>query len=362
MTTNEILDRQTLFFGGSYGVDGEFDAIVNFELRRLFPVIYMQYFQVREKYEDQFPIEDLGRYYYIDYRYDVWSADIGLRFEFEDQYSLTRRNEVSVWWNHSEYKIHLDPAFTTFEDPDAPPVPDLEVGWKYFNGNEAHLRWYYKGITRAVDSDINPRGGREFSVEVTYANDDLFNSGVFEYGVNPDFDKNRFGQYTIDYKEYLALPAWRHTLQVRLMASIIDANVDDFFWVYMGGMDRLRGYTYYAIGGRKGALASATYRFPILRRVNRQASWLTFKDLYGGVFFEAANAWNGDDIPGAYYSTVGGELRLNLGSFYNYPTTVNFTAAYALDKAVYVNPIFADAPPVIYDPQWRYYVVVGFTF
>jgi len=361
-TTNEIMDRQSLFFGGSYGTDGEFDAIINFELRRLFPVIFMQYFRVREKYEDQFPLEDLGRYYYIDYRYDVWAADIGLRFEFEDPYSLTHRNEVALWWNHSEYKIHLDPAYAPLENPDAAPVPDQEVGWKYFNGNEAHARWYYKKIKRSVDSDINPRGGREWNVEVLYANDDLFTSGEFEYGVNPDFDKNKFGQYTVDYKEYLALPGWRHTLQVRLMASLIDKNVDDFFWVYMGGMDRLRGYTYYAIGGRKGALASATYRFPILRRVNRQASWLTFKDLYGGVFVEAANAWNGDEIPGDYYSTVGGELRLNLGSFYMYPTTVNFTAARALDRAVYVNPVFADAPPVVYDPQWRYYVVMGFTF
>jgi hypothetical protein len=366
-TTNEIMDRQTLFFGGSYGVDGEFDAVINFELRRLFPVLFMQYFRVREKYEDQFPIEDLGRYYYVDYRYDVWAADIGLRFEFEDPYSLTHRHELAIWWNHSEYKIHLDPEYTPLENPDGERLPDQEVGWKYFNGNEAHLRWTMKSIKRSVDSDINPRGGREINLELMWANDDLFTSGEFEYGVNPDFDNNKFGQYTVDWREYIALPAWRHTLQIRAMASFIDRDVDDFFWVYMGGMDRLRGYTYYAIGGRKGALASVTYRFPLLRRLNKQVGWLTFKDVYGSLFAEAGNAWN-DDFPGDaynpddYYKSVGGELRLNMGSFYNYPTTVNFTAAYALDKAIYVNPVFADVPPVVYDPQWRYYLVMGFTF
>jgi hypothetical protein len=91
------------------------------------------------------------------------------------------------------------------------------VGWRYFVGNDAHARWYYKSIGRAVDSDINPRGGREFTVDVMYAMDDLFTSGEFEYGVNPDFDENDFGQYTIDWREYVALPGWRHTLQVRLM-------------------------------------------------------------------------------------------------------------------------------------------------
>jgi hypothetical protein len=328
----------------------------------------MQYFQVRQLYDDQFPIEDIDRYYFIDYQYDVWTADIGVRFEFEDPYNLTKRNDVALWWSHSEYRIHLDPEYTPLNDPTGPRQADQEVGWKYYNGNEAHARWYYKKIKRAMDADINPRYGREFSLEVMWANDDLFESGEFDYGLNPDFTNNKFGQYTLDYKEYVALPAWKHTLQVRLMASIIDKQVDDFFWVYMGGMDRLRGYTYYAIGGRKGALASATYRFPIWRQINRQFSWLTFKDIYGAVFYEVASAWNEGSLPSDdpavgrdYYSSVGGELRLNMGSFYSYPTTVNVTAAYAVDRAVYVNPI-ADIAPVVYDPQLRWYLLMGFSF
>jgi hypothetical protein len=40
---------------------------------------------------------------------------------------------------------------------------------------------------------------------------------------------------------------------------------------------------------------------------------------------------------------------------------VNFTAAYAIDRAKYTNPLF-NVPDVIYDPQWRYYLVMGFTF
>ncbi len=369
-STNEIMDRQSLFFGGSYGIDGEYDAIINFELRRFFPVLFMQYFKVREKYEDQFAVPDLDRYYFLKYRYDVWSADIGLRFEFEDPYSLTHRNDVSIWWDHSEYKIHGDPSFVPLADPNAPRSEDQEFGWKYYNANEAHAKWYYKKIKRSMDSDINPRGGRELNLEATYANDDLFVDGTFDYGNQPHFTKFKFGQYTLDYKEYIPLPAWQHTLQLRFMASLIDNDVDDFFWNYMGGMDRIRGYTYYAIGGRKGAMLSATYRFPIIRRANRQVSWLTFKDLYGGVFYDMGSAWNHGNLPSDdpasyqnrdYYHSAGGELRLNLGSFYSYPTTVNFTAAYAIDKAKYTNPLFS-VPDVIYDPQWRYYLVMGFTF
>ncbi|HET6350100.1 MAG TPA: hypothetical protein VFH88_13555, partial [Candidatus Krumholzibacteria bacterium] len=359
-STNEVLDRQSLFFGGSYGTNGEYDLLFNFELRRLFPVFFMQYYKVRQNYSDQFPIEQLDRYYFVDYRYDVWSGDIGLRFEFQDPYNLTHRNDVAVWWDHSEYRIHLDPTYTELNNPAGERLPDQQVGWKYFNGNEAHASWYYKKIKRSMDSDINPRGGREFTLEAVYANDGLSN-GDFEYALKADLTSNKFGQYTLDYKEYVPLPAWQHSLQLRFMASLIDKKVDDFFWVYMGGMDRIRGYTYYAIGGRKGAMLSATYRFPIIRHASRQLSWLTFKDLYGGVFYERGGAWNSKSTPDNYYSSAGGELRLNMGSFYSYPTTVNFMAAYAIDRAVYRNPIF-NVPDVIYDPQWRYYLQVGFSF
>jgi hypothetical protein len=91
-------------------------------------------------------------------------------------------------------------------------------------------------------------------------------------------------------------------------------------------------------------------------------SWLTFKDIYGAVFFEAASAWQGPaSTNNKVYRSAGGELRLNMGSFYSYPTTLSVTGAYAMDKAVYKNPI-ASVAPVDYDPQWRYYVVMGFSF
>jgi hypothetical protein len=80
------------------------------------------------------------------------------------------------------------------------------------------------------------------------------------------------------------------------------------------------------------------------------------------------SAWNEGNIPSDdpallhdYYSTVGGELRFNMGSWYAYPTTVNVAAAYALDAAKYVNPVF-DVPEVDYDPQWRVYLNIGFGF
>jgi len=361
LASNEMLDRQSFFFSGSYGTDGGFDATINLEMRQFFPVFYMNFYRFREKSNDRLtiPVKGIPLPYFLALRYDLWSADLGVRLEFEDQFNPTHRNDVSVWYSHSEYSVHIDPEFI---DTDGVRKPDQQVGWKYFIGNEFNLRWNFKAITPRLDSDVNPRRGRELTFHFMYGVDDLFTSGEFEYGFRPRFDTNRFGQYTLDWHEYLPLPFDRHTLVLRGKASYIDHVVDDFFWVYMGGMDGIRGYTYYTLGGRAGALGSATWRFPIKRRINRQIAWLTLKDIYGGIFFEAANAWPNAKVGvNDFKRSVGGELRLNMGSFYAYPTTVMFSAAYALDSAEFRNPLFPDNT-VLNDPQWRYYFTMGFTF
>jgi Tol biopolymer transport system component len=357
VASSEVLDRMSFFASGSYGTDGGFDAIVSFQLRHFFPVLFIDFYRFRQKYDEQVQIDD--RLYLLDTRYDLWSADLGLRFEFADPYSLVYRNDISVWYSRGEYRVNIDPEYI---DQSGVKRPDWSVGWKYFVGSEFYLEWYFKAIRRAVDADINPRGGREIRLRLMYARDELFTSGEFEYAFRPVLDTNAFGQYTLDWREYIALPFARHSLQFRGMASYIDNVVDDFFWVYMGGMDGLRGYTYYTLGGRAGALASLTWRFPIWRRINRQLSWLTFKDIYGGAFFEIANAWDDEGIElQGYKRAAGYELRLNMGSFYSYPTTIGLTGAYALDKAVFYNPLFPDNT-IVNDPRWQYYFIMGFMF
>ena len=57
----------------------------------------------------------------------------------------------------------------------------------------------------------------------------------------------------------------------------------------------------------------------------------------------------------------GFEVRLNMGSFYSYPTTVNVASAYSLDEVVFFNPVFT-TEPIIGEKEWRHYVTIGFTF
>jgi hypothetical protein len=356
---SEILDRQFFFLGGSFGLDGRFDAFVDFELRNLFPVIYMQFIRMREITSDYVELEDdpdFDALNLTEIRYDLWSADIGVRFEFQDPFNLIVQHDLAAWFSHGEYRVHID--WKGVLDGVETTLP--AVGWRYYIGNDLYLRWRLKSIIPATDASINPRGGRQITLQYMHAWDKLFVNGDFIYGFRPDFTNFNFNQYTVDWREYIPMPWWRHSLQVRLYGSFIDRRVDDFFWVYIGGMDGIRGYTYYSIGGRQGAIASGTYRFPILRNIGRQLSWLTLRDIYGGVFFETGHAWENHFSANDLKRSAGAELRLLLGSYYSYPTAINFVAARSLDTSVFFLPAFEQA--TVHEPQWRYYLQVGFTF
>ena len=361
---NEILEKQSMLLSASVGANKEFDVYASYELRYFYPTLFANIVRVREYFDDLIVPEEpeySHELWDLGLRYDLWEFDVGLRLELSDPYSLTFRNELSLFFTHGEYSVHIDPRVYDSRPGEEKWSLFSPVGWKYYIGNEITARHRYKSIARAVDSDINPRGGREFTLEYVRAMNKLFSSGEFDYGLRPSFDKNYYNKYSLEWIEYIALPFWRHSLQVRLYGSAIDKKVDDFFYSYVGGLDYLRGYTYYSIGGRKAVLGSATYRFPVWRHINRQFLHLTFRDLYAGAFYEAGTAWNDDKFPTTgYRKTVGGELRLNMGSFYAYPTALEVTSAYSLDEFTY-RPTSIEIP-VVHQKGWSTYVKLGFQF
>jgi len=364
MASNDVLDKHAFFFGGSFGANKEFDAYLSYEMRELYPTLYTEIIRLREYDKDNVvdvvddPFAGNGTLYY-DLQYDAWLADIGLRLEFEEMYATNHRNVFSLYYTHSEYTVHYDADFYNQDGEFIP--PHERAGWKYYIGNEITARYHFRSVPRRVDSDINPRGGREFTIQYMRAFDDL-ESGEFEYGLNPVFDKNHYNQYSLSWTEYVALPYWDHTLELKLNGAVIDQRVNDFFWLYLGGRDGLRGYTYFSIGGRKNLMGSAMYRFPVWRRINKQFLHLYFRDLFGNVFFEAGNAWNEDKLKTTgYEKSLGYELRLSMGSFYTYPTALSIVGAYPLDEVLFNDPVFG-VLPIVQKQKWHYYVTLGFEF
>jgi hypothetical protein len=180
---------------------------------------------------------------------------------------------------------------------------------------------------------------------------------ITDYGYITAYYKNYYNQFLLDWKEYRALPFGRHTLVLHLKGGIVDKAVDDFFYLQLGSQEGLRGYSFYSIEGRKIALGGLTYRFPIWRNISKQLFHLYLDKLYGSLFLEAGKAWNEDSINFEDIKRdVGAELRLEVLSYYAFPTRISLQTAYGLDDI----PASENRPAE--KGGWRIYFNLLFTF
>ena len=103
--------------------------------------------------------------------------------------------------------------------------------------------------------------------------------------------------------------------------------------------------------------------FPIFRKQFKVAH-VTLDKLYGGLFFDAGDAFDWNNFrPIKPKKDVGLSFRLSLFSFYSFPTAIFFNAAYGLDK-IHITHEYGDGDirRFEYGKEWRYYFGVLFDF
>lgn len=360
LDTGDYLGRQSVFAGGSIASNGEFDLNLSFETKQFKPTLGFEVYRSRTRYGYQGQLEkengDLGDYDFK-VRYDLWDAFFTMKMELAPTTPFNRKEAV-LQFNHGEYGVNIE-IWELLKQPEF----KGEIGWTYYVADELSLLWHYKNVREEVDGDINPRGGRLFDLEITKAFDKL-HSGAFETGLyRPIYDKDYFGRYTFFYEEYVPLPLGRHALSLQVRGGAIDkSSINDFFYLYLGGRDGLRGYSYYSLGGTRTALGRLTYRFPVWRGIDRRISVLSLGSLYAGIFAEAGKAWTTDEIDlNGNQKDVGFDLRLKGFTFYSYPIAASFEAAYSLNDVAYVAPFTGET--TIYEKNdWKFYGSVLFSF
>ena len=154
------------------------------------------------------------------------------------------------------------------------------------------------------------------------------------------------------------MPFWKHALSLNLLGGYIDRPVDDFFDFFAGGLNGMKGYSFFSIGGRKMAVGNLTYRFPILENINTQRANLFFHHIYGAVFADYGNAWDGSLELSNFKKDIGANLRIYMTSFYVFPTALEVAAAYGLDSFTLTEEDFVQD----YGKEWRFYLTLLFSF
>ena len=319
---SDVLEKQRFLSGALLAPSNlDLDIFGLYEFRRLRPTLYAEAIKVTRHLDEEEEIEDEFRRFQIlgvDYDFNLLTVGAhhrfrGHRFELRGSYS---RYSATVPQKELVQKVLLEPSFT------------------YLQGFELGLEYLYRKLRRAVDGDINPVG-RNVTVKLA-RQFNFFQEGLRHSGlIDEIYDKHFFNQYEVDWKEHRALPWCRDTLSLHLKLGWIDSPIDPFFNLYLGGIDQMRGYTYYSLEGRKAAMGSIAYRFPIARQIGKRFGHLHLDHLYGAVYFDMGRAWTSGDLDfkaEGFKRDVGGQFRMDIISFYSLPTKVQFDVAYRLDE------------------------------
>lgn len=234
-------------------------------------------------------------------------------FKFQRQHELIigyRRKEVS--------------ALTQLPPGPGPAQGDLVSGRANYLFNNAHQYGF----------SISPEDGR--TVELGYER--------LDRSLGSDFNVTK---YTADWHEYIDFPWKHHVLLARGFYGTSSGDVIPQRAFQLGGDNPgdstipvdsesifLRGYPINAFLGRKAALASLEYRFPIKDIESGWSSTPIFlRSVHGAVFAEEGDAWDDKFHDSDFKRAIGAEIRLDTDLAYTLlPVTFRIVVAKGLDK------------------------------
>ncbi len=279
------------------------------------------------------------------YRYNLGEVNVGV----QTTPPYRKNHLLRLAFTLSNYNTKL-----TLETRQGP----FSISFAYFKGKAAHLRYYYYNIAPAIDAVANPRHGRVVSLDYKRH----WNRFINGFAVNSDYGTLQevytaynYNELSLDWREYFGLPK-KNSLMLRFKGGYIDEqNIDSFFYFFGGGLDGNRGYPFYSMEGRKLLHGTVAWRFPVLWNIDKTLLHLYFDKLYFGLFADYTAVYNQSKIDfGDFRKAAGSQLRLEMFSFYGYPTRLFFDAAYGFDS--FLNR------GISYGNEWRYYFGITFGF
>ncbi|MFA7228418.1 MAG: biopolymer transporter Tol [Melioribacteraceae bacterium] len=369
ISSSDVLNRFSIFGGASLNRRMERDLFFQFDYKSKLPIIY----NLGLKPELGIELYSISRKNNIDIPFGVDSTFVPLRIDYNipadvtynlfevDVYAkhkiLAEGNSIEARFIFSQYVSTLGSFILPESNNTLYPATDD----KYFIGKNFQLKYSHEYVKPEIDSDINPVG-RKIELQYNYESNRFNNEGnytVVNGFLEPLYNEFKFHRVELNWKEYIGLGKG-HTLTTQFRAgSILGPTMPDFFDYYLGGLIGMKSYPFYSISGNEVGWINLTYRIPLFRNIDTRLGHLYFDKVYLSVYADFGNAWNGKfPAMDKFKKGAGAELRIKLNSFYIFPTSLFFNAAYAFDR--FSTRIMGET--VTYGKEWSFYGGILFDF
>ncbi len=369
VTSSDMLNRYALFAGGSINSRLERDLFLIFDYRNKLPILFnlgikpelsLELYNISRKTDvdvffgaDTLTSGEVNYDYIVptDVTYNLFEVDIIAKHRI-----FSRNQELEFKFIFSRYSAALGSFLLPNNNGLYPTTDDT-----YLIGRNFQLKYSLNAMLPYVDAEINPVG-LKFELQYNYELNEFNSEGeyVVEDGLlKPNY--NDFNFHRLELNSSIHFPLWAsHTLTARIRGgSILGPAVPDFFDFYLGGLIGMKAYPFYAVSGNEIAWINLTYRFPLFKNIDARAGHLYLDKIFFSVYGDLGNAWTGD-IPklDTFKKGAGAELRVQMNSYYLFPTTLFLNAAYGFDK--FERKVNNET--ITYGQEWQFYGGILFGF
>ncbi len=369
VTSSDMLNRYALFAGGSINSRLERDIFLIFDYRNKLPLLFnlgikpelsLELYNISRKanvdvslFPDTLSNGTIEYQYVIptDVTYNLFEVDFIAKHRI-----FSRNQELELRFIFSQYSAALGSFLLPNDRGLYPTTNDT-----YLIGRNLQIKYKLDAMLPYKDAEINPVGA-ELALTYNYEFNKFNSEGeyVVEDGVlKPDY--NDFNFHRLELNSKVHFPLWaNHTITAQLRGgTILGPAVPDFFDYYLGGLIGMKAYPFYAVSGNEVAWVNLTYRFPLFRNIDARAGHLYLDKIYFSFYGDFGNAWTGD-FPklNTFKKGAGAELRIQMNSYYLFPTTIFLNTAYGFDKFERI----VNNEPFTYGKEWQFYGGILFGF
>ena len=361
-TSSDMLNRYSIFGGGSFNKRLERDLFLSFDYRDKLPLLFnlgikpemgLELYSISRKTNTPLIFDPLDptQNTNTDVTYNLFEVDFIARHKI-----INDANKLEMRFAYSSYSATLG----AFIFPNTAILYPTTID-TYLIGRDFQIKYNHDNIKPTTDSDINPVG-RKIEIKYDYEFNRYNPDGSYEVSngyLVPVYQNFDFNRLEINWKEYIQIFK-DNTLNFQLrVAGILGKTVPDFFDFYLGGLIGMKSYPFYSVSGNKLGWLNITYRFPLFKDIDTRIGQIYLDKVYFSVFGDYGNAWNGDfPTLSNFKKGVGAEVRIKMNSFYLFPTSVFFSTAYSFDK--FSRKISGET--VTYGKEWSFYGGILFDF
>ena len=339
--SSEVINRFSIFGGASSNSIWDIDAFLMIEYMKYYPTFYTNlYWITRNQSADRkdpflYPrtngtVND-SIHIFNDLSFNLFSGDVGVRFPLG-------AHKLKVQFNYSNYRQHVVQnvyQYWYYNNKLNKEHAHGELGFDYYRGKSLSLIYNLDLRKRSYAMNMLPDNGMEIESHISYE----WNQFMDGFSVSEEhstFGANFIPHNTLRFNGRIA----KHfTLNKKnklvtsvscISGGLSNANVDDFFHFFGGGLPGIKGYTFYdsTLTGPFYFIATMAVRMPLFLEKDYSILHLNIKNMSLGAIIQYG-AVSQDDYKDLFFGTEhkasgGIEYRIKGFSFFSYPTAIAY--------------------------------------